>query len=135
MKRQVIYIPDYDWVVYIFYDTTKNDAVEVSCKLYQIGCSPQGIGRSYRQLMKGIYNNGMTYSNRSLRESVVSLGRASEFPQFLNSFVHELQHLSTHIAMSSDIPLDGEDICYLSGWLAQRMYPILIHYITKCYIS
>lgn len=134
MKRQAIYIPDYDWKVYVYYDTTPNDAAEVSYKLYQLGCSPQGIERSYRQLMTGIYNNGMTYSNRSLRKSVVSLGRASEFPQFLNSFVHEVHHLATHIAEAVGMSLVGEPICYLSGNIAQEMYPILIHYISNCHV-
>ena len=101
-------------------------------KLYQMGCSENGILRTRRQLLEGEYNNGLTYSNRTLKQSVVSLGRASEFAQFLNSFVHELQHLSTHIVQAYGMPLDGEEICYLSGWIAQEMYPILIHYLTRC---
>lgn len=132
MKRQVIHIHKYEWKVYVYYDTTPYDTEELLGKLYQMGCSENGILRTRRQLLEGEYNNGLTYSNRTLKQSVVSLGRASEFAQFLNSFVHELQHLSTHIAQAYGMPLDGEEICYLSGWIAQEMYPILIHYLTRC---
>lgn len=132
MKRQVIHIPEYEWTAYVYYDTTQYDTDEILNKLYSLGCSEKGILRTRKQLLGGGYNNGFTYSNRSLKQSVVSLGRASEFAQFLNSFVHELQHLSTHIAQANGINLDGEEICYLSGWIAQEMYPILIHYISRC---
>ena len=132
MKRQNLYIPEYDWIVHVYYDTTPYDTEELLGKLKRLGCSENGILRTRKQLLGGDYNNGLTYSNRALKQSVVSLGRASEFAQFLNSFVHELQHLSTHIAQAYGIPLDGEEICYLSGWIAQEMYPILIHYLTRC---
>lgn len=132
MKRQTIYIPDYDWVVHVYYDTTPKNANEIANALYYLGCSYKGIVRTRKQILSGEYNNGMTYSNRVLKQSIVSLGCASEFAQFLNSFVHELQHLSTHIAQANGMPLDGEEICYLSGSLAQLMYPILIHYINNC---
>lgn len=132
MKRQTIYIPEYDWTVHVYYDTTPKDTEEILYKLRVFGCSEQGILRTRKQLLGGGYNNGFTYSNRALHQSVVSLGRASEFAQFLNSFVHELQHLSTHIAQANGITLDGEEICYLSGSIAQEMYPILIYYISNC---
>lgn len=132
MKRQTIHILDYDWIVHVYYDTTPKNANEITNALYYLGCSYKGIVRTRKQILSGEYNNGMTYSNRVLKQSIVSLGRASEFAQFLNSFVHELQHLSTHIAQTYDIPLDGEEICYLSGGIAKEMYPILIHYLISC---
>ena len=132
MKRQTIYIPEYQWGIYVYYDTTPKDAEEVLEKLYDLGCSENSILITRNQLLGGDYNNGFTYSNRALKQSVVSLGRASKFSQFLNSFSHELHHLSTHIAQAYGIPLDGEDVCYLSGSIAQKMYPILIHYLTRC---
>lgn len=134
MKRQTIYIPEYDWTVHVYYDTTPYDTEELLGKLYQMGCSENGILRTRKQLLGGGYNNGFTYSNRALKQSVVSLGRASSFPQFLNSFVHEVHHLATHIAEAVGMSLAGEPICYLSGNIAQEMYPILIHYISDCHI-
>lgn len=132
MKRQVIHIPEYEWTAYVYYDTTPYDTEELLGKLRSLGCSENGISRTYEQLSSGILNNGFTYSNRPLKRSVMSLGRASSFAQFLNSFVHELHHLVTHIGVTVGLDLEGEDICYLSGDIAQRMYPILIYYISKC---
>ena len=131
MKRQTLYIPKYAWTVHVYYDTTLKDAEEILNVLCDLGCSKNGILRTRNQFLGRSYNNGMTYSNKAIRESVVSLGRASSFPQFLNSFVHEVHHLATHIAETVNISLIGEDICYLSGEIAQKMYPVLIHYISR----
>lgn len=132
MKHQKIYIPNYDWIVDVYYDTTPKDAATIIKKIRALGCPIEGILRTYEQLSSGILNNGFTYSNKALKQSVVSLGRTSSFAQFLNSFVHELHHLATHIATTVNMPLDGEEICYLSGDIAQTMYPVLIHYISLC---
>ena len=128
----VVSIINNQWGIYVYYDTTPYDTEELLGKLRSLGCSENGVLRTRKQLLRGGYNNGFTYSNRALKQSVVSLGRASKFSQFLNSFSHELHHLSTHIAQAYGIPLDGEDVCYLSGSIAQKMYPILIHYLTRC---
>lgn len=133
MKRQMIHIPEYEWTAYVYYDTTPYDTEELLDKLYELGCSEKGILKTYEQLSSGILNNGFTYSNRPLKRSVMSLGRASSFAQFLNSFVHEVHHLATHIAEAVGMSLVGEPICYLSGNIAQKMYPILIHYISNCH--
>ena len=132
MKRQVIHIPEYEWTAYVYYDTTPYDTEELLGKLRSLGCSENGVLRTRKQLLRGGYNNGFTYTNRVLKRSVMSLGRASSFAQFLNSFVHELHHLVTHIGTTEGLDLQGEDICYLSGSIAQRMYPILLHYISNC---
>ena len=132
MKRQRIYIPEYDWIVDIYYDSTPKDAKEIIRKIAMLGCSEEGILKTYEQLSSGILNNGFTYSNRPLKRSVMSLGRASSFAQFLNSFVHELHHLVTHIGVTVGLDLEGEDICYLTGDIAQKMYHILMHYISRC---
>lgn len=130
MKRQTIYIPDYDWTVYVYYNTTPRDTNEITHKLIQLECSKNGILKARSQLLSGAYNIGLTFTNRALKQSLMSLGEASSFAQFLNSFVHELHHLVTHIACAVGMSLIGEEICYLSGSLAQKMYPVLLHYIT-----
>lgn len=132
MKRQRLYIERYDWVVDIYYDTTPKDAPSLLRHITALGCSEEGILRTYKQLSGGALDNGFTYTNRALRQSVMNLGRASSFAQFLNSFVHELHHLCTHIATAYGMDLEGEEVCYLAGYIAQKMYPVLLHYITNC---
>lgn len=132
MKHQRLYIKRYDWSVDIYYDTTPKDAKLIVRHIAALGCSESGILRTYEQLSGGALNNGFTYTNRILRKSVMSLGRASSFAQFLNSFVHELHHLCTHIATAYGMNLEGEEVCYLAGYIAQKMYPVLLHYISNC---
>lgn len=134
MKYQLLFIPDYDWLVDIYYDATPSDAMRITKRIADLGCAKYGIYKVYAQLASGILNNGFTYTNKYLRQSVMSLGRASSFAQFLNSFVHELHHLCTHIAMTYRLDLQGEDVCYLAGDIAQMMHPVLLNYISNCRI-
>ena len=71
MKRQNIYIPDCDWIVHVYYDTTPYDTEELLGKLRSLGCSENGILWTRKQLLGGEYNNGFNYSNRALKQSVL----------------------------------------------------------------
>lgn len=60
-------------------------------------------------------DEGFTYSDPSLRRSVVAIGRTSTGPEFLNTTVHEIVHLALHIAQEDGIDPYAEDLAYLIG--------------------
>lgn len=129
MKRQTIRIPDYGWTVHVYYNTTPYDRKELVRVIKKFGGSVESQRGVYDNMSHWHPNNAFTYSNGMLRVSVMSLGWASSFAQFINSFSHELHHLSVHIAQHNNLPFDGEEIAYLAGDMAQMMYPILIEYL------
>ena len=79
------------------------------------------------------YNTGFTYSNPSMRHSVVVIGKTTSGKEFLNTFVHEVRHLADDIAIANCIDLRGEDVAYLSGDIASSLFDIVGQFLCpKC---
>lgn len=129
MEKQILYIKPYKWKVTIFYDTKPQDVGIVIDILYKLGCSEDEIEKSYRNITSGDANNGLTYSNIEMRESVLSLGYTDSKSQFLNTFSHELTHLCQHICKYYNISPYGEEAAYLAGDIGQRMFPVARKFI------
>lgn len=70
-------------------------------------------------------DTGFTYSNPEFRESVVVIGSSSSGAEFLNSFVHELRHLTDDIAYTCGYPLRGEPAAYLAGDISMGLSDIV----------
>ncbi len=67
-------------------------------------------------------DTGFTYSNKRNHESVMVVGLASSAKEEMNSIVHEIRHLVDDIASSYNLVPCGEDVAYLSGDIAMKMY-------------
>ena len=132
MKRQDFDIKNYGWHVTVFYDTGPEDFDEIGEALFLAGCSDNGIRRSERNILSRGVNKGLTFSNRLRRLSIMSLGEADSLPQFLNTWQHEITHLNRHMCEAFRIDPFSEEAAYLSGDIAQLMYPVLSHYICGC---
>ena len=132
MKRQRIYVEDYDWVVEVFYDTRREDAPEILSVLRRYGCSGSDLINSRDSLTNGQPNTGLTYSNSWRRESVMVIGATSSLAEFLNTWQHEMTHLQRHICKEFDINPYSEEAAYLAGGLAQQMYPLLSVFMCGC---
>lgn len=61
-------------------------------------------------------------------ESVVTIGHTTNGEEFLNTFIHELNHITTHLAKTLHINLDSEDIAYLAGDIAMKVSDIACKY-------
>ena len=122
MIRQEIYIPRYDWRVRVWYAVTGYHTQTIMRALEEIGCDEARLKDAYWQLRTGGINSGLTYSNYRNRESVVVTALTSSAMEFVDSFEHEKRHLVTHIAKAMRIRMRGEEICYLDGWIAKKMF-------------
>lgn len=67
------------------------------------------------------YNTGFTYSNIANRKSVVVIGKSTNLSEFINTFMHELRHLTDDIASASGMELSGEGVGYLQGEIARDL--------------
>ena len=81
----------------------------------QIECPGTILERVRGNLLRADMDSGFTYSNKTMRRSVVVVGLATSQAQFLNSFEHELRHLCDDIAAASGMPMQGEEVAYLTG--------------------
>lgn len=133
MMRQVFELSMLPWRVTVFYASTSYKVDEITDALMQIGCTGEHIETAIDNILSGNADTGLTYSNYSMRESVVVISKASSQDEYMNSIVHELHHLATHIATAYGIPLDSEEVCYIAGETGQKMYPYAIRLLCNCY--
>lgn len=67
-------------------------------------------------------NTGFTYTDFEKHITMVIIGEADSASEFFNTFVHEIGHVSTHIAEFYGIDTNSEEIQYLSGEIALQMF-------------
>ena len=110
------------WKVYVYYDVTSKDAIKVVAKLQEIRLPKSYITSAYTTLISDKLNQGITETNSKLKESVIVFTKTTNANQFINSFVHEIGHLSNHIARTYNLDLNGEEVQYIAGDIAQQMF-------------
>lgn len=121
MTYQEFYLPKYEWVVFAFYDTTKDNADDVMKCLFEIGCSASVAQKAYSNLISGELNTGLTFSKK--HQTCIVLGRASDKQNFAHTFTHEITHCAIHIAKEHNIRLDSEALAYIAGDVGAKMLP------------
>lgn len=122
MITQVIYLPDYDWLIKVFYEATSDDSELILEELDKIDCDPIPFYRLAEQLEKNTFNEGFTYSDSYLRVSVIVVSQTTNASEFQNTIDHEKGHAAMHIAQTLNIELTGEEFQYLQGYIGQEIF-------------
>lgn len=123
MIRQTIDLERaHGWRVTCYYAVTHYEVEEIMQGLIDVGCEGENLQTAYDNLSSGSLNTGLCYSGKG--ESVLVISCASSPAQFLNSLVHELHHLASHIASALGYDQKGEEACYIAGETAERMYKV-----------
>lgn len=126
-QRYHIKVDGEDWGITVFFPLTCYHKAEIMGVLASIECNAEDMRNAWRNLSSGMVNNGLTFSNYELRESVVVFAMSESKEEYFNLVVHELHHLSVHIAEANGIALDSEEVCYINGDIAMMMYPLVGH--------
>lgn len=108
-------MPRYEWDIDILYDARPKDASEVVMRLADMGCSEYNLCQAEDLLLSGKPNQGLTFSDRQEHHTLIVVGRASNVGQFINTFVHELDHCVDHISQYYGIGYASEENSYLMG--------------------
>lgn len=124
MIRQELHIHRYNWDVIIYYDSDWRDAFEILDALDAVGVDERTFRSAERNVMNGIPDTGLTYSNTDERVSVIVLSKTSSKSEFANTWFHEVLHCAVHIAKANGLDCSGEAIAYVGGELARDMQPI-----------
>ena len=114
---------EYGWRVRVYYAVPAYRTERIMADLERVGCRGMNLKRAYRSLARGSLNTGITYSNQEYGESVMAISRTTSAEQFLNSWMHEMRHLSRHIEQAYGIDPYGEEAAYLAGSIGQKMFP------------
>ncbi len=130
MIRQTIYLERaHGWKVTAFYAVTHYEMEEIMQALTSAGADESSLDRAYENLSSDNLNTGLCYSGNG--ESVLVISCVTSPAQFLNSLVHELHHLASHIASALGYDQKGEEVCYIGGETAKQMYPVASKFLCE----
>lgn len=132
MIYQEIEVPKYRWTIFAFYDTTALDTDAVMGALYDLDCDYKTATRVYENLEMGKKNTGLCYSNYRCQASVLVISKTTNASEFISTWHHELCHLQAHISDYYHLDPMGEDAAYLTGEVAQIMFPKIKHLFCDC---
>lgn len=113
--KQTIKIKKYDWEVIVYYNTVCLNCIYKS--LDEIDCKK--IDEIMEFIQEDDLNTGCIYSNYKKHKSVIVIGKASDFGEYLNTVAHEKNHLEMHICKALQIDPFSEEASNLSGYLSQ----------------
>lgn len=111
---------DKHWGILAYYDATLSDFSQLAPILREFGCPEPEIKRAYNTIHRP--NKAFIFSAPWARMSVMVVGRVTHPSQFLNSLLHEFDHLQDTILSYYDVPQGTEDAAYLQGYLGQVAY-------------
>ena len=132
MIVQRFHLDKIGWVVTVYYAVTGYYVNEIISKLRRIGCEGEILEKAYHQLHNCRLDTGLTYSNPSMRESVIVISLSSTAAEFNNSLQHEQRHLERQIADHLGIDPNSEGAAYLAGDIAEAMFPYAKHLMCDC---
>ena len=111
---------DKHWGILAYYDVVPDDFSQLGPILREFGCPDWEISRAYNTIRQA--NKAFVFPAPWARMSVMVVGRVTHPSQFLNSLLHEFDHLQNTILEYYGVPHGTEDAAYLQGYLGQVAY-------------
>lgn len=111
---------DKHWGILAYYDVVQNDFSQLGPILREFGCPEWEIEKAYKTV--GRTNKAFIFNAPWARMSIMVIGRVTYPSQFLNSLLHELDHLQDAIIEYYNVEHGTEEAAYLQGYLGQIAY-------------
>lgn len=121
MIRQQFRLERCGWVVTIYYAVHGYYPERIIEELKRIGIRGKKLEDARRNLYSGEVDEGLAYVNNG--EAVGVIGIASEAAQYADSIQHEVMHLALFIGRAMGLDPYGEEVCYIGGEIARKMWP------------
>ena len=103
------------WAFILAYNIGLGDLDELASWLEALGADDESITKACRVALGT--NSRFTFSNDNLRMSVMAISEASSVEQWLDTLVHEIDHLQKTICDYYDVALGTEESAYLQGYI------------------
>lgn len=120
MIKQRFTLDDYDWDITVYYSVHGYYVDEIVQNLTDMGIREDRLSKARKVLSSGKLNTGLTFVKDG--NALCVIRKASSASEYANSIQHEIMHLAIFIAMAEGVPLDGEEVCYIGGEIAQKMH-------------
>ena len=118
------------WGVVFCYGYDERDYEEIEEILYTFGLDTDNARRSIDILSDP--NTGMTVSLPKLKMSVVFISRATSREQWVDTIMHEADHLQASILDYYGIRQGSEEAAYLQGYIARKTTSIIDNICPMC---
>ena len=122
MIRQEFDVEHY-WKVIVYYNWDDDFSAMVGKELGSIGFSDSMIGRVFYEMK--YMAKAVTCSNNIYHTSIILFNHHSSRKDYLNSIVHEAEHVKQAMLEAYDVEDAGEDAAYTIGYLVSRMWKIV----------
>lgn len=126
MTTQHLSIEGY-WNVTFVYDVWPSDLSEVARLMRRVSASQKMIDEAAENLSG--WNAGYTLTSMGWRESIVFIGRATSLREFLNTVIHEVDHVQAQVAEYYGVELGTEQAAYLQGYIGGRLLEFIVEQI------
>lgn len=113
------------WIVDFLFAEEEYDMEGVLSFLYELDAPMDKMRKVYRLIKGNKPNRGFTYANEEIRRAVVMVGPTTSGKEFINTFVHEIQHLAVFIADGVGVDLRSESPAYLAGDTAMALAEVV----------
>lgn len=111
------------WTVIVFYDLDYNLFYDVITELEKIGAKEGDADKIYYMLSTGTAK-AVTYSNTSKHTSIVVFTKHKDKQDYINSIVHEAEHVKQAMLKAYQVEDKGEPPAYTIGFLVGEMWKI-----------
>lgn len=130
MIRQIFDIEDY-WKVVVFYDIDFHLFSHVVKDLVAAGASTETIHEAYTML-KSERAKAATFNNIYMHISVILFPSHHSKRDYINSIVHEAEHVKQAMLDAYDVEDTGEPPAYTIGHLVEQMYHVFGEMVCEC---
>lgn len=96
---------------------------KIADELYSIGASRRTLEDIYYNMYNG-KAYAFTFSNVQKHISIVGFNRHNTSKDYLNSIVHEAEHIKQAMLYAYNIGDSGEPPAHTIGYLIEKMYPV-----------
>lgn len=118
MIKQIINIDNY-WEVIVYYDIDYNFFNDIIKELDYLNTPVEEIDKIYYSMK--YKSKAFTYSNLKYRVSIVGFNKHFDKYDYINSIIHEAEHIKQHMLRSYKILDKGEPPAYIVGYVAMKM--------------
>ena len=121
MIKQLIDIDGY-WKVIVYYNIDYNFFSDVAFELKAIGSPVEKIDDIYYNLRNGA--KAVTCSNFKSKTSIVIFNKHKSRYDYVNSIIHEAEHIKQHMLKAYRVSDEGEPPAYTIGYIAMKILMI-----------
>lgn len=130
MMTQVFNVEDY-WKVIVFYDLDYDFLDSISIVLKRAGATEE----TAKSITDNLYigkAKAVTYSNLKKRLSIILFNRHRDKEDYMNSIIHEAEHVKQAMLEAYSVEDAGEPPAYTIGYLVSCMYRVFKKLILNC---